>query len=299
MYFFIFAGILKTNIVFIHNYLTKKINRMVLKRIFFCTFVCTFLLCTLIQAKVHSDFTKLWTIKGESILLFTQASFSNWSSGGINSFEENLGLNYDFNYKKENWNWDNKCINGYDLNKQKEIGWRKNNNHIIIDFLVGRKCFKNRMATFCTNFQSHFTKGYDDSLKDKPLIFSFSAPAVLNVETGFAHKLSENFKMSLSPIPSKIKIVIQDELCQIGAFDVRPGDNPEYEFGTFFTLFRKNEVLKNRKRENTLSLYSDYAEQPKNVAIDDTPSIFMKENDYISANFGTQFINDDNVRFTL
>ena len=51
-----------------------------------------------------------WTTKGNASLLFNQSTFDNWIAGGENNISGTLGLNYDFNYKKEDWSWDNKVI---------------------------------------------------------------------------------------------------------------------------------------------------------------------------------------------
>ncbi len=60
-----------------------------------------------------TDTSKIWTIKGENTFLINQSSFSNWAAGGVNSFSGNLTLNYDFNYKKDKWSWDNKVLASY------------------------------------------------------------------------------------------------------------------------------------------------------------------------------------------
>jgi hypothetical protein len=90
------------------------------------------------QVAPKIDTTKRWTIHGENTLLINQSSFSNWSSGGVNSVAGNILLNYDFNYKKDLWSWDNKVILGYGLSKQQDIGSRKNDDRIILNSLLGR-----------------------------------------------------------------------------------------------------------------------------------------------------------------
>jgi hypothetical protein len=71
------------------------------------------------------DTTKIWTIHGQNTFLINQASFNHWAAGGTNAVAANLVLDYDFNYKKDKWSWDNKAIVGYGLSKQNGTGWRK------------------------------------------------------------------------------------------------------------------------------------------------------------------------------
>jgi hypothetical protein len=74
-----------------------------------------------------------WKIHGQNTLLISQSSFSNWAAGGVNSAAINLVLDYDFDYKKGNWSWDNKVILAYGLSDQVGLGWRKNDDRAILN----------------------------------------------------------------------------------------------------------------------------------------------------------------------
>jgi len=88
-----------------------------------------FLVCSVFYGYTQEiqipDTTKMWNIHGENTFLINQSSFSNWAAGGVNAFAGNLLFNYDFNYKKDKWSWDNKAILGYGLSKQGDVGVRK------------------------------------------------------------------------------------------------------------------------------------------------------------------------------
>ena len=43
-----------------------------------------------------------WVKKGTLTFLANQATFNNWLAGGQSNFSGNMGINYDFNYKKDN-----------------------------------------------------------------------------------------------------------------------------------------------------------------------------------------------------
>lgn len=60
-----------------------------------------------------------WTRSGVITALANQSSFSNWQAGGDNNFAGNVSVNYNFNYKKNGWNWDNKFIAAYGVTKIK------------------------------------------------------------------------------------------------------------------------------------------------------------------------------------
>lgn len=237
-----------------------------------------------------------WRISGENTLLLNQSSFSNWAAGGINSFAANLIFNYDFNYKKGLWSWDNKAIAAYGLTRQKATGWRKNDDRIVLNSLLGYQASEHWLYTFYMNFNTQFADGfqYDDN-NNGTLISSAFAPAYLSFGPGFAYKKSDNFRFNLSPAAARFIFVTNDELSSQGAFGVDPGATSRFEFGASFDAYYKAELMENISVENILKLYSNYLEDPQNVDVDYTLNLFMKVNDYITVNAGAQLIYDDNT----
>ena len=237
-----------------------------------------------------------WRISGENTLLLNQSSFSNWAAGGINSFAANLVFNYDFNYKKEKWSWDNKVIAAYGLTKQKSLGWRKNDDRIVLNSLLGYQASEFWLYTFYMNFNTQFADGfqYDDD-NSRTLISTAFAPAYLSFGPGFAYKKSDNFRFNLSPAAARFIFVTNDELSEQGAFGVDPGATSRFEFGASFDAYYKADLMENISVENILKLYSNYLEDPQNVDVDYTLNLFMKVNDFITVNGGVQLIYDDNT----
>ncbi|KIO76820.1 hypothetical protein TH53_12955 [Pedobacter lusitanus] len=239
------------------------------------------------------DTTKRWTIHGENTLLINQSSFSNWSSGGVNSIAGNILFNYDFNYKKDVWSWDNKVILGYGLSKQQDVGTRKNDDRIILNSLLGRQASKYWLYTFYANFQTQFAKGYNYSTNPQTLISNFLAPAYLTFGPGFAYKRSDNFRVNISPAAARIIMVNDNYLSSIGAFGVDPGKKSKFQLGASLDAYYKVNLLENISLENTLKLYSDYLDKPGNIYTDYTANLFMKVNKFVTVNAGVQLIYDD------
>lgn len=237
-----------------------------------------------------------WKISGENTLLFNQSAFSNWAAGGINSFAANLVLNYDFNYKKNKWSWDNKVIAAYGLTKQKSIGWRKNDDRFVLNSLLGYEAAERWLYTFFLNFNTQFADGFQyDNDGNRTLISTALAPAYLSFGPGFAYKQSDNFRFNLSPAAARFIFVTHDSLSNAGAFGVDPGTTSRFEFGASFDAYYKVNLMENISVENILKLYSNYLEDPQNVDVDYTFNLFMKVNDFISVNGGVQLLYDDNT----
>ncbi len=238
-----------------------------------------------------------WKIHGQNTILISQSSFSNWAAGGVNSLAANLLFDYDFDYKKGNWSWDNKVIVGYGDSKQTGLGWRKNDDRIILNSLVGYKAAQYWLYTFYTNFQTQFTNGYSyDANNNRTLISSAFAPAYLTLGPGFAYKRSDNFRINISPLAAKFTIVQNDSLSSIGAFGVTPGSHSLFEFGSSLDAYYKVNIAKNVSLENILKLYENYIKNPGNVYADYSANIFMKVNKLVTVNVGLELINDPNAQ---
>jgi hypothetical protein len=250
------------------------------------------------QTTATKDITKkdtahYWTIHGQNTFLVSQSSFSNWAAGGVNSFAGNLVLDYDFDYKKANWSWDNKVILGYGLSDQTGLGWRKNDDRIILNSLLGYKAAKYWLYTFYANFQTQFTNGYSyDSNNQRTLISALFAPAYLTFGPGFAYKKSDNFRVNISPLASRITFVQNDSLAAVGAFGVTPGENHLFEFGASLDAYYKFNLAKNITFENILKLFSNYLAQPQNIYADYAANLFMKVNKLVTVNAGVELISD-------
>lgn len=248
------------------------------------------------QDNVPVDTTKRWTIRGENTFLLNQSSYSNWSAGGVNAFAGNVLFNYDFNYKKSKWSWDNKVILGYGLSKQQDLGVRKNDDRIVLNSLLGRQASKYWLYTFYANFQTQFAKGYNYTQSSKTFISNFLAPAYLTFGPGFAYKKSDDFRINISPAAARIIMVNDDQLSAQGAFGVDPGKKSLFEFGASLDAYYKVRIAENITLENILKLYSNYLDKPQNVYTDYTANLFLKVNKFVTVNAGVQLIYDDNTQ---
>lgn len=251
------------------------------------------------QTPAATDTTKRWTIHGENTFLINQSSFSNWSAGGVNSFAANLVFNYDFNYKKDKWSWDNKAILGYGLSKQTGLGVRKNDDRIILNSLLGYKAAQYWLYTFYANFQTQFTKGYNYTGTTKKLISDAFSPAYLTFGPGFAYKKSDNFRINISPLASRVVIVTSADTTIRKSFGVDADKTSRFEFGASLDAYYKVNLMENIGFENILKLYSNYLDKPQNIYTDYTANLFMKVNKFVTVNAGVQMIYDDKTEIAV
>ena len=249
---------------------------------------------TVDQEALAADTTKIWTIKGENTFLINQSSFSNWAAGGVNSMAGNLMFNYDFNYKKDKWSWDNKVLAVYGQTFQKETDWRKNDDRFAINSLLGYQAAEKWLYTFFMNFNTQFANGYDyDGTERGDKISAPFAPAYLSFGPGIAYKESDNFKINFSPASARFIMVGVDTLRK--NFDVDPDKFSRNEFGAALDVYYKVGLMENINFENILKLYSNYLQDPQNVDVDYLANLNLQVNKFITVNAAVQLLYDDNV----
>lgn len=247
--------------------------------------------------------TEGWKCKGNVSLLFNQSSFNNWVAGGENNLSGNVGINYDFNYKKKDITWDNKVQASYGLIQSKNAPYeKKTDDRLEFNSIFGKKAFGEWYYSYFLNFRTQFTRGY---IYDKDPVThvefrspytNFFSPAYLTTGPGLYWKKSDNLKVNLAPLTSKFTFVDKNfTLPNDKYFGVEQGKSMRYELGFYASGFYKLNLMTNIMAENTLNLYSNYLEDPQNVDVDYTLSIVMRINRYLSTNINFQAIYDDNA----
>ncbi|MCM5662161.1 DUF3078 domain-containing protein [Galbibacter mesophilus] len=270
------------------------------------------------DADGEEEQTQGWTKGGTFTFLLNQSAFSNWVAGGQNNISATAGINYDFNYLRGEWSWDNKVIASYGINSNDDQGLRKTDDRFEYNSLVGKEAFGNWNYSFFLNLRTQFTDGYDYD-NDPDGDFNTSGlfnPAYLTFGPGMEWKKSENLKFNIAPATSKMTFIsddvyIYDESDADGdgnpfirhnnplntkqAYGIDPGETFRYELGFYASGYYKFKAMENVTIENTLNLYSNYLEDPQNVDFDYTLNAVMKINEYLSTNFTLQLVYDDNA----
>lgn len=249
-----------------------------------------------------------WSSGGKFQVLFNQSAFNKeWSGGGTSSVAANLMLDYNLNYKKGDFTWDNRLISNYGLTKLKGDEFaRKTSDRFEINSIAGKQLTNsNWYYSFFTNFRTQFTKGYvysknAEGLPVRTETTHFISPAYLQFGPGMMWKKSEDLWINIAPATSRF-IFVDDKFTSIAGYEnesyygVEEGKSSRYELGASFTGYSRLDVMKNVTFENTLSLYSNYLDEPGNIDIDYLMNIGMSVNKWITADLIFQAIYDDNT----
>jgi hypothetical protein len=232
-----------------------------------------------------------WVKKGTCTFLANQATFTNWLAGGQSNVSGNIGLNYDFNYKKDSWNWDNKIIASYGLTKIKGQEMQKSDDRFLYNSLLGKRISGDWYFSAFLNMITQFDSGFEKGVKTS----HFFSPAYFQYGPGLLWKKSDNLKFNFAPLTSKL-IVVDSQFTQISSsFGVEQGNTTRYEFGAAINGYYKFNLATNVNVENILNLYTNYLDSPQNIDVDYTLNITMKINKFMSTNFVLQTLFDDNA----
>lgn len=245
---------------------------------------------------------KVWTTKGNFKFFFNQSAFSNWDARGDNNFAGNVGINYDFNYKKESFTWNNKILASFGLTKSQNVEFeKKTDDRFEYNSLFGWKAKKYWYYSILFNFKTQFTTGYKyakeaNGLETRTEYSDFFSPAYFLLGPGMLWEKNQNLELNIAPATTKLLIVDKEFTEPNGKyFGVEEGKSTRLELGFSARFYHKFNLMENMTMENIFTLYSNYLEQPENIDLDFSMNIVMKVNKYFRTNLIFQAIYDDNA----
>lgn len=249
-----------------------------------------------------TEVPKLWKKGGDFSINFSEVSFSNWAAGGKNSISGVAFFNAFANYSKDRMSWDNTLNFGYGLMKEQQRSVIKSEDKFELNSKVGYKMTESGKWFFSglVNFRTQFDDGFNYANINQPVrISGLLAPAYLSIATGFDYKPNDRFTLFASPLSGKFTFIADDDLSAIGAFGVDPGKKFRAELGATVKSELKMKVAKNVDAVTNLALFSNYLRNPQNIDINWDFRLNMKVNEYLSANFVTNLIYDDDILIPL
>ena len=247
-----------------------------------------------------------WKSKGKITFLFNQANFNNWVAGGENSFSGNLGIDYQINYKKDNYTWDNRLIASYGLLQTQNSSFeKKTDDQLEINSLLAKKTKGLWYYSFLVNFRTQFTAGYvyskdANGAEQRQESTNFMSPGYLLVGPGMFWKKNDNLKFNLAPLTSRFTFVDSYYTSVPGYvnysyFGVETNKSMLYQLGFNASAYYKFNIMENVSAENILSLFSNYLKDPGNIDINYNLKVTMKINKLLTANLDFQVIYDDDA----
>ncbi len=217
-----------------------------------------------------ADTLKPWKVYGLGSLSVNQASFSNWSAGGDNSFSGTALLKLYTDYAKGKSTWNTVLNMKYGMIKTGDDPVEKNDDLIELISQYNYQLSKVWRASAQLNFTSQFAKGYENA-GDEHYISKFMAPGYLTFTPGVTYQPVEYFNILMSPITPKTIFVLDQDLADLGAFGVDKADTlvdgsidkgtgkiSKFKFGAFVEFYFKKEIKTDLAIESRLNAFYNY-----------------------------------------
>ncbi|GAB4014822.1 DUF3078 domain-containing protein [Spirosoma koreense] len=214
--------------------------------------------------------TSYWQKSFSGGVNFNQASFSNWSGGGVNSVAIGAAVAARALYEKGKISWDNTA--DLQLGYVTQLGnTRKAADQLILISVLGHKIAPKWDVFFSTTFNTFFAPGYRyDKLpadQSRLRVSNFFTPAQLTFAAGIAYKPNDWFALRMSPIAPRFTF-LSDQTVRVsadpttGLYAPDPnatvyGVTPGKSFRTEWLAFQLQTVI-NRNLTENISLNARY-----------------------------------------
>jgi len=238
-----------------------------------------------------------WSVGAINALNFSQMALSNWAAGGQSSLALNAFTDFSAKMVKGRHIWENRFQAAYGFIQSYGEQYKKSDDKLILDSKWGYQAYDKLYMSVAFNFTSQMANGYDYPKDADPRkISSFMTPGSFSLGVGIDYKPFDFLSMSFSPLTSKFGVVA-DSLLRV-KYGNRVDQMVRPELGAQFRADLKKEIFENVVVATEITLFSDYLRKPTNIKIKWDLLIDMKVNKYLSANFRTNMIYDDEIKIT-
>lgn len=252
-------------------------------------FVSALLTISSLKAQ-EADSVSKWNNQWIIGLNGSQATYSNWSQGGVNSISGSASSVYKAEYKNQafSYRFENNLKYGQIKNDGQSV--RKTDDQILL-----RNMFEYELSPISSivgnvNFQTQFAPGFEFTATDRTKISDFFAPAYFNQNIGYALTPGKDISFQAGA-GFKQTIVTIDELAT--SYGVDEGKNFRMEYGLNLGVNYSAEILENVRLISSFESFSNLA-----VSLSSTDFIFRNEligniNKYLNTNVQFTLMYDD------
>jgi hypothetical protein len=257
------------------------------------SFILILMVSLPLQAQEKND-TTYWKTSGNLSVNFSEASLTNWASGGESSLSGVGMLNFSATFEKDKVKWENTIHAGYGLLKEGKKEWTKSEDKIVLGSKFGLQTGVEQLFYAADmDFRTQFAPGYSlPNHTDR--VSAFLSPAYLTLALGIDYKPSEKVSLFFSPVSGKATLVSDLNLSE--HYGVKAGKKTRGEFGATIKGHVKTPLMKNVDIESLLTLFSNYLDKPQNIDVLWDLQVNMKINDFLSASFTSNLIYDDDTK---
>jgi hypothetical protein len=239
----------------------------------------------------------VWNVGAINSLNFSQMALSNWAAGGQSSLTLNAFTDFSAKMKKRRQIWENRFQAAYGFIHTYGDRDKKSDDKLVLDSKWGYQAYDKLYVSVAFNFTSQIAYGYDYPKDADPRkISSFMTPGYFSLGVGIDYKPFDFFSMNFSPLTSKFGVVTDPQLRV--KYGNRADQKVRPELGAQLKADLKKEVFPNVVLVTGATFFSDYLRNPSKIKVKWDLLIDMKVNKFLSANFRTNMIYDEDIKIT-
>lgn len=247
------------------------------------------------QSITIPDTLKGWEKSWDASLNGSQATYSNWSQGGVSSVSGAGSSVLTFLNRNDKRGYGFRVNLKYGQSYISDEGFRKTDDVISIrNRLTNNFKEEDKLAVYFTSvFQTQFDRGYDYGggfAGQDSLISNFFSPAYFTESMGIAYTPKEFFTMELG-VGLKQTIVVDDSLTE--NYGLEPSENFRSEGGVSTGVYFEKEIFSNIFYTGSLETFTNLLNGLKKTDVSWTNEIVGEINKTVNATCQFELKYDD------
>ncbi|MFH5830804.1 DUF3078 domain-containing protein [Halalkalibaculum sp. DA384] len=240
---------------------------------------------------ILQDTTNGWGFNWVGGLNGSQASYRNWSQGGVNTISVTASTLFDLKYRKERFGYQLVTNFKYGQARIEDEGTRKTDDRIAIANKFSYRFRDERFNVFGNiNFTTQFDRGYDYGEDPKLLLSRFLAPAYLSQVFGLGFHPADYFSAE-GGVAMKETIVRDKTLSE--RYGLERGEKFRFEPGYSLIFNFEKKIVSNVRLNSTLETFTNLKENVRKTDINFSNEIVGKINDYLNTTFQFVLVYDE------
>jgi len=237
-----------------------------------------------------SDTLKGWDFSWVGGVNGSQAAYSNWSQGGVNTISATGSNVIIGRYRKDKFSYAFSTNLKYGKAKLAGQGTRKTDDKIALRNKFGYRFDDTRFSAYGNlNFETQFDKGYDYSGDQDVLISRFLAPLYIRQEAGVAYNPLDYFSIEVG---GGFKETIVRDTSLSSRYGLDAGSKFRFEPGFTYAMNFEKEVVQNVILSSSFETFTNPQYSLKFTDVTFTNELVGKINSYLNATIQFVMIYD-------
>lgn len=235
---------------------------------------------------VVSDTLRGWNVDWVGGLNGSQASYENWSQGGVNTISVTASTVFNAKYRKGQFAYALSTNFKYGKSRLEDEGTRKTDDRIAVNNKFSYLFEDERWSAFGNiNFSTQFDQGFDYSTDPPAVISRFFAPAYFTQIAGISYQ-PEDYFTAEAGMAMKQTIISDTDLST--RYGLEPGESFRFEPGYSLAMNFEKKIVSNVRLISSVETFTNLQRHIDNTDVNFSNELIGKINNYLNMSF--QFV---------